>query len=59
MTDFSIGDYEIEIKSSYIMKKQGGVDAVFAKKKAVEFSGKKYIFLLDKNYSIFNDILTI
>jgi len=53
MTDFSIGDYEIEIKSSYIMKKQGGVDAVFAKKKAVEFLDKKYLFILDKNYSNF------
>ena len=51
MTDFSIDNYEIEIKSSYIMKKQGGIDAVFAKKKAVETSGKKYIFILDKDYS--------
>lgn len=58
MTDFSIGDYEIEIKSSYIMKKQGGIDAVFAKKKAVENKGRKYLFLLDKDYSSFNDFLT-
>lgn len=51
MTDFSIEDYEIEIKSSYIMKKQGGIEAIFAKKKAIEASGKKYIFILDKDYS--------
>ena len=51
MTDFSIENAEIEIKSSYIMKKQGGIESVFAKKRAVELSGKKYIFILDKDYS--------
>ena len=57
MTDFSIDNYEIEIKSSYIMKKQGGIESVFAKKAAVEFAGKKYIFILDKDYSNFIRIL--
>lgn len=57
MTDFSIGGYEIEIKSSYIMRKQGGIDAVFAKKKAVELAGKKYLFILDKNYQEFLTII--
>jgi hypothetical protein len=56
MTDFSIDNYEIEIKSSYIMKKQGGIESVFAKKKAVESIGKKYIFILDKDYSKFYSI---
>lgn len=56
MTDFSLGDYEIEIKSSYIMKKQGGIESVFAKKKAVESRGKKYLFILDKDYSNFYSI---
>ncbi len=57
LTDFSIGEYEIEIKSTYIMKKQGGIQTVFAKKRAVESTGKKYIFILDKDYNEFNNII--
>lgn len=57
MTDFSLDDYEIEIKSSYILKKQGGLEKLFAKKKAVEDTGKKYIFILDKDYREFLTIL--
>jgi len=52
-TDFSIDNYEIEIKSSWIMKKQGGIEKVFEKKEAVEKTGKKYLFILDKDYSEF------
>jgi len=50
LTDFKINDIEIEIKSSYILKKQGGIDVLNAKKRAVESTGKKYLFILDKNY---------
>jgi hypothetical protein len=53
LTDFSIEDYEIEIKSSWIMKKQGGIDKVIAKRDSVEKLGKKYIFILDKDYTNF------
>lgn len=58
ITDFSIDNtYEVEIKSSYIMKKQGGIEKIFAKKRAIESKGKKYLFLLDKDYSNLNRIL--
>jgi|AntAceMinimDraft_10_1070366.scaffolds.fasta_scaffold06563_3 hypothetical protein len=54
ITDFCLDDkFEIEIKSTYIMKKQGGVERVFAKKRAIEVNNKKYVFVLDKNYSSF------
>lgn len=53
LTDFSIDDYEIEIKSTYIMKKQGGIVVLNAKRRAVEKTGKKYILILDKDYSEF------
>lgn len=56
LTDFSIGDYEIEIKSSWILKKQGGVKKMNEKRKAVEAVGKRYIFILDKDYSEFEEI---
>lgn len=52
-TDFSIDNYEIEIKSSWVLKRQGGLSVLFAKKEAVENTGKKYIFILDKDYSEF------
>jgi len=58
-TEFSLGDYEIEIKSSWIMKKQGGIYKILEKKNAVEKEGKKYIFILDKDYSIFTAIMNI
>jgi hypothetical protein len=58
MSDFCLDNqYEIEIKSSYILKKQGGIKVIMAKKKAVENSGKKYIFILDKDYSEFLNII--
>lgn len=56
LTDFSIDDYEIEIKSTYIMKKQGGMLVLNAKRRAVEKEGKTYILILDKDYSEFLDI---
>ena len=58
ITDFSIDDYEIEIKSSWIMNKQGGMTVIFAKRDAVLASGKKYIFILDKNYDEFIKIFS-
>jgi len=57
LTDFSYKDYEIEIKSSYILEKQGGMNKLDAKRRAIESSGKKYIFILDKNYSEFLKII--
>jgi ribosomal protein L34E len=57
LTDFSINDIEIEIKSTYILKKQGGLKVLNAKRKAVESNNKKYIVILDKDYSEFNDII--
>lgn len=53
LTDFSIDDIEIEIKSSYVLKRQGGVQVLNAKRIAVESTGKRYMFLLDKDYSEF------
>lgn len=58
VTDFCFGDdYEIEIKSSYILKRQGGIKKLFAKKRAVESEGKKFIFILDKDYSEFLELI--
>ena len=58
ITDFCYKDnYEIEIKSSYILKKQGGMEKLFAKKKAVESTGKQYIFILDKDYTEFLSLI--
>jgi len=58
ITDFYLDDkFEIEIKSSYILKKQGGIQKVFAKKRAVEESGKRYIFILDKDYLEFLSLI--
>ena len=53
LTDFSLDNYEIEIKSSYVMKKQGGIEKIFQKKDIVEKAGKNYIFILDKDYNEF------
>lgn len=53
LTDFTIGNTEIEIKSTYIMKLQGGKEVLDNKRKAVENSGSKYIVILDKDYSEF------
>ena len=52
-TDFSLNDIEIEIKSNYILKKQGGMRVLNAKRKTVESNGKKYILILNKDYSEF------
>ncbi len=58
LTDFCLDDkFEIEIKSSYILKIQGGMKKLFAKKRAVESRGKGYIFILDKDYSEFIEIM--
>jgi len=57
LTDFSMGDIEIEIKSSYIMKQQGGLKVLNAKRKTVEDSGKNYIVILDRDYSEFLEII--
>ena len=53
LTDFCIDNIEIEIKSSYILKKQGGMQVLNAKREAVESAGKRYMFLLDKDHSEF------
>ena len=53
LTDFSIGNYEIEIKSNYILEKQGGLNILNLKRNTVEKTGKKYILILDKNYEEF------
>jgi hypothetical protein len=53
LTDFSLQNIEIEIKSNWILEKQGGKETVDAKKRAVEISGKKYILILEKDYSEF------
>lgn len=53
LTDFSLENVEIEIKSNWILQKQGGKETIDAKRRAVEFLGKKYIFILEKNYSEF------
>jgi len=55
-TDFSIDNYEIEIKSSYILKKQGGISVLNLKRKTVEATEKQYIFILDKDYNEFLEI---
>lgn len=56
ITDFSLDNYEIEIKSTYILEKQGGYDVLNYKKEAVESTGRKYLLILDKNYDEFLNI---
>lgn len=58
LTDFSYKDYEIEIKSTFILEKQGGESKLNAKRRAVEKNGKTYIFILDKNYNEFKKIIS-
>lgn len=53
LTDFTIGDTEIEIKSKWILEKQGGVSVIEAKRRAIESTGKKYMLILDKDYTEF------
>ena len=56
ITDYSIGDLEIEIKSSYILEKQGGYNVIDMKRSAVERAGKEYLLILDKDYSEFTKL---
>lgn len=59
LTDFCLDKkYEIEIKSSYILKRQGGIFKIFEKKKSVENSGMNYIFILNKDYTEFLNIIS-
>jgi len=53
LTDFSYNNYEIEIKSTYILEKQGGEDKINAKRDSVIYNGVDYILILDKNYEEF------
>lgn len=57
LTDFSLDNVEIEIKSTYILQKQGGYAVIDIKRKAVERSGKKYLLILDKDYAEFNKLI--
>jgi len=50
--------YIIEIKSTYILNKQGGWSVIDAKKRSVESKGYEYILVLDNNFDTFNEILT-
>jgi len=54
ITDFCIDNTEIEIKSTYVLEKQGGVKVLNIKRNAVERTGKKYLLILDKKYSEFD-----
>ena len=53
------GMLEIEIKSSYILKIQGGIQKIFAKQRAIEHKGRQFIFILDKDYSEFLNVKII
>lgn len=57
ITDFSIENIEIEIKSTYVLNRQGGPSIMEAKRRAVEFTGKKYLIILDKNYTEFLEFI--
>jgi len=59
ITDFCIEDMEIEIKSSYILKKQGGPYVVDIKRNAVESKNKIYLLILDKNYEELKKIMKL
>ena len=52
-------DCIIEIKSTYIMNLQGGKKVIEAKRRAVESTGKKYLLILDNDFSEFNKLLDI
>lgn len=56
LTDFNIEDFEIEIKSSYILEKQGGEKVLNIKRNAIEREGKRYLLILDKDYTEFDKI---
>lgn len=57
ITDFSMDDIEIEIKSSYVLEKQGGYKVINIKRQAVERNNKTYLLILDKNYNEFKKII--
>jgi hypothetical protein len=59
ITDFSIDDIEIEIKSTFIFNKQGGESVLNIKRSAVERAGKKYFLIMDKNYKEFEKIMDL
>lgn len=50
-------NYIIEIKSTYWLNRQGGMNIIFKKKESVEKQGYKYILLLDENNQDFLDII--
>lgn len=54
LPDFKFKDnFIVEIKSSYWLKRQGGLEILKAKKESVEYIGYQYIFILDENYENF------
>ena len=58
LPDFKFREnYIIEIKSTYWMNRQGGIDLINKKKKSVENKGYKYIFCLDENNEDFMKII--
>lgn len=58
LPDFKFRDmFIIEIKSTYWMNKQGGMEIINAKKESVEKLGYQYVFMLDEDYSNFLKIL--
>ena len=56
ITDFCIDNIEIEIKSTYILKKQGGKTVIDIKRCSVERTGKSYLLILNKNYNEFKEL---
>jgi len=59
ITDFCIEDIglEIEIKSTYILEKQGGQKVIDIKRNSVECQDWKYLLILDKDYTEFDKII--
>ena len=53
LTDFSYKNFEIEIKSNWILEKQGGIEKLNAKRRAVEKQDKNYILIIEKTYDEF------
>jgi hypothetical protein len=49
----------IEVKSTYILEKQGGWNVISAKKRSVEKFDYVYVLILDNNFENLNDILSI
>lgn len=58
LPDFLFMDnFIIEIKSTYILEKQGGEVVIDSKRRSVENLGYNYILLLDNNFEKFDKIL--